>query len=216
MAHLTKGRFGYYINRDYVLPTSTAKFIMAAAAQDAAKKTCACHGSCGHCGGRQYRRMSLRGLGDDTIDFSSFGPPVDSPIVGPYDYSATFPTSPDLLSPTYQDVLNNPDLYFTPTNANSGVVYGPPAPGQPGGVAAAAPSLFAAAGNVLASIFRPSSGVQTLTPAQQQALALQQQQSLTSGLTMPIAGIGLSPLTIGAIVLGGVLVISLVKSGKRR
>lgn len=211
MAYLSKGRFGYYVNRNFILPTSTANFILQAAAQNAAQKTCACHGSCGHCGGR----MSLRGLGDDYTppDFTDLGPTVDNPIVGPFDYSATFPTTPGT---TYQDILNNPDAYFTPTNPNSSVVYGPPAPGQPGGIAAAAPSLFAAAGNVLASIFRPSSGVQTLTPAQQQALALQQQSVLTSGLMNPIAGIGLSPLTIGMGLLGIVVVVSLVKSGKRR
>jgi|SRR5579863_1845045 len=212
MAYLTKGRFGYYINRDFVLPTSTANLILQAAAQDAAKKRCTCHGSCGHCGGRKYTRRGLSGLGDDTV----YGPPetIDTAALN-VDTGFT-PDFSQSSAPSFQDLLNNPNAFpdiFTPANPNSGVVFGPPAPGQPGSaVTSAASGIAGAVGNVLSNLFRPS-GAQNLTAAQQQALLAQQQ---ASPLTMPLAGIGLSPLTLGIGVLGLVVVVSLLKSGRRR
>jgi hypothetical protein len=207
MAYLTKGRFGYYINRDFVLPTQTANFILQAAADDAAKKSCTCHGSCGHCGGRKYTRRGLSGLGDDTV----FGPPetIDTAALN---IDEGF--SPDFSTPSFQDLLNNPNSFqdiFTPANPNSGVVFGPPGPGQPGSTASAVPGIASAVGNAIASIFRPSQPT-TLSPAQQQLLA----QQSSAGLTTPVAGVGLSPLALGGIALGVIVVISLAKSGRRR
>src|SRR5579864_3394961 len=108
MAYLRKGRMGYYINRDFVLPTSTAKLIMAAAVQNAAKKSCGCHGSCGHCGGgRRYRRMGR--LGDDVI-----GPPetIDTAAL-----NIDQGLGPDFSTPSFQDLLANQNAFsdiFTP------------------------------------------------------------------------------------------------------
>jgi hypothetical protein len=229
MAYLTKTPLGYYVNRNFILPTPAGDAIVAAAGRgrhfgyytqrnfvlptsssvrqnqalaiiaQSSKKACPCHGSCGHCSGRKRARR-LGWLGDDSTDlpdFTDLGPPVDSPILGPFDYTSTFAPSPD--SP------------FTPVDPNSGVVYGPPAAGQPGSTASSATgSIASAVGNVISSIFRPSAS--TLTPAQQALLAQQQ----ASPLTTPIAGIGLSPLTLGAIGLGAVVLIAATNSGRRR
>jgi hypothetical protein len=214
MAHLTKTRFGYYINRQYLLPTSTGKAILGAIAQKAAQKSCACHGACGHCGtkglGRRFVRR-FRGLGilgDDSdsgyLDMST-GVPYDSEIGGE---TSTF--LPIGASPTQTALFaeeNFPTINFS-GQANSSMT------NLTSGSSSSAPSwwqsLFGAGATIAASAIKPN---QQLTPAQQLALA---QQSQLSPLSTPIAGIGLSPLMLGGIALGVVVLVSVAKGGRRR
>jgi hypothetical protein len=197
MAYITRTRFGYYVNRNFILPTSTANFILQAAAQDAAHKGCACHGKCGHCGGKKYRRMGLRGLGDDSGDL------ID--------------TSGDFTDISSYSVPDQTAAQFYGIDTTSGGIFGPQptdqtlalnaAQGLAPGTSGQVPSWAQAGAGLIASIFnRPSSSsrVPVTAPGQQ------------SALTMPVAGLGVSPLVIGGIVLGGVVLISVMKSGRRR
>jgi hypothetical protein len=121
-------------------------------------------------------------LGDDTTDsslpdFTGLGPTVDSPILGPVDYSATFPASPDQSSPD------------TPVNPNSGVVFGPPGPGQPGGLPASAGSSIASA---ISNLFRPTPTT-TLAPGPAPRVGVPYaaaSPTLALGTALPILAIG--------------------------
>lgn len=193
-----RGRMGYYTSRSFVLPTSSNLNQQLAAAAQTAKKSCSCGGSCGHCGGKRYTRR-LRGLGDDSSDYTDTSDFSSDAIYGP--------------SPTLDTLALNADTGLQPGNIG---IFGPQPTAQTlalnasQGLQPGTSGIASAVGNVLSSIFAPRSSTGVLTPAQQAALAQQ------SPLTAPIAGIGLSPLTLGAIGLGVIVLIAATKSGRRR
>jgi hypothetical protein len=235
MAYLTKTPLGYYVNRQFVLPTPVGDAIVGAAAQgrpglgyyarrnfilptsshvrnnqalaafaQASKKSCGCSGVCSHVG-KKYR-MGLRGLGslgDDGDDDDFF-------TTGDTDFwSGSQAAGTDVIDAS-GDTITSGGIFDSPIgpqptsqtlalNASQGL-----APGTSG---------TTAWGQLLAALGIAGAGVATkaLTPG----LTAQQQAALQSPLTAPIAGIGLSPLTIGIIGVGIVVVISVVKSGRR-
>ena len=196
-----RGRMGYYTGRNFILPTSsTVRNLQIAAAAQSAKKSCSCGGSCGHCGGKQYRRPGLGRLGDDG-DF--IDPDTGLPLAGevPQETATFLPSGSSATDTGLFDVENFPNVNFSSSPGST----------QSPFTNTTTSSIASAVGNVFSSLFAPKATT-GLTPAQQQALALQQQNSLTA----PVAGIGLSPLTLAGIAVATVVVISLVKSGKRR
>jgi hypothetical protein len=127
-------------------------------------------------------------------DFSGLGPPVDSPILGPIDLSLSYPPSPDQTS------------VDTPVNPNSGVVYGPPGPGQPGS-AVPAPSVTSSITSALTSLFRPAATSPTyLPPGPSPRVAVPVASSLSLGSALPI-------LAVGAV---AIVLVSSLGGGRRR
>lgn len=139
-------------------------------------------------------------MGDDSFDFWDPIAPQQPTI----DATLTFP--PPSADPSFSDMLSNPNAYpdiFTPTNPSSGVVYGPPGPGQPGGVPIAAASSIA---SLFSKLFggSSSSGV-NLPPGPSPRVGV------PSGSTMSMA----SALPLLAVVGVGIVLLSSV-GGKRR
>jgi|HubBroStandDraft_6_1064221.scaffolds.fasta_scaffold04109_3 hypothetical protein len=135
-------------------------------------------------------------LGDDSApDFTDFGPPVDSPILGPVDVSLSYPPSPD-QTPSYQDMLSNPNLIPTTPTAGTGVPMGP----VPSGAATSATASLTSA---LTSLFSPKPASSLLPGPSPRVSTLAPTISLGSALPM---------LAIGAV--GIVLLTSL--GGRRR
>jgi len=225
-----------YVNRDFPLPTSEVKCILVSAREDAQRKLqaagmgCACNtkpkqyrvplGYYKHqtfvlptssrirskLGYYERKRFVLptsshirKGLGmlgqdDDLIDIAAGTADVTAP--------GTVTTTPTLVAnPNYPGAL----LIGGQSS------YGPPPPGQTYGVGQgpavgpvtpsssnyANPATYAnAAAGLVSSLVGSGS-----TPQQQSALA---------SLTQPIAGIGLSPLALGGIALGGILLVVLI------
>jgi len=141
----------------------------------------------------------------DSVDFTDLGPPVDSPILGPIDYSASFPASPDQVS------------VDTPVNPISPVVFGPPGPGQPGGVPAAA-GVATSLTQSIANFFKPTTPVLQPGVAPRVSGCPAGYGINAAGQCVPTSGTislgsALPILGIGAVVL---IAISTIGGGKRR
>jgi hypothetical protein len=199
-----RGRMGYYTSRSFVLPTSSNLNQQLAAAAQTAKKSCGCHGSCGHCGGKRYTRRGLRGLGDDGSDYTDTSDFSSDAIYGPSPTLDTLALNADTgLAPGGSGIFGpQPTAQTLALNASQGL--------QPG-----TSGIASAVGSVLSSIFapRPSTGV--LTPAQQSAL-VQQQGGVNLGSWLGGAPLIVNPLTLAGIAIGTIVVISLAKGGRRR
>jgi hypothetical protein len=234
MAYLTKTPFGYYVNRQFVLPTPAGDAIVAAAGRgrhlgyytqrnfvlptsssirqnqvlaavaQASKKACSCNGACGHCSGRKRSRR-LGWLGDDgdtgAYDIST-GLPYSAEPTGTIDFTTGLPGA--------TEITGNVDPSLINAEGDPSVGY----PATTGTTSTAGQSTT----NTVAAAIAAFTAKLLGTPTTSSALTAQQQAALAAQnpLTTPIAGLGLSPLTLGAIGLGVVLVISVAKSRKKR
>lgn len=126
-------------------------------------------------------QLGWMGQDDSEPDFSDLGPPVDSPILGPVDISSTFPLSPD-QTPSYQDMLNNPNLIPTTPTTGTGVPAGPVASG-------AAPSVTSSITSALTSLFAPKPA-STLAPGPSPRVTTAAPATMSLSSVLPVLAIG--------------------------
>lgn len=127
--------------------------------------------------------LYLRGGMGDVPDFTDLGPTVDSPILGPVDYSATFPASPD-QTPSYSDMLSNPNLIPTTPTTGVGPAMGPVPVASTSG-------LVSSVSQAISNFFKPSgSSGSTLAPGPSPRVSYSP-ATVSMSSALPYLGLGL-------------------------
>jgi hypothetical protein len=146
------------------------------------------------------------GAGDPSLYDIQYGGGTPDYSPNP-DFVATL-TYPDPGTPSFWDMLQNPELIPTTPTSGAPRVYGPPAPGQAG--SSVAPSVASSISSLFTSIFKPNAAGSQLAPgpAPRVSSTPTQASSVTGWIQQ-----NLGLLAIGAV---AVVAIPAIFGGRRR